>query len=331
MMILSPAKTLDLTPYDENNDFPSLTTPSCDSAKTSIVASSMKKRKKADLTKLLSISAKLGDTAYQYWSDFDLENKNNPSSKPAMFAFDGPAYKALSATTCSPSIASYLQNNLRIIDPLYGVLRPLDTIQPYRLEMASKNVLSSKEMMDGDTKLKSLADWWSAVVTSSLSSELEQKENEKILVNLASDEYSSAVTSSSLPEGTQYIKVVFQTGGKVASVHAKRARGLMARYIAEHNVQDVKGLKGFDLEGYSLKEEGKKKGEDVLVFDREKPPPKATAAKKTKAEPAKTAKTTTGAKIKTTGARKKAVSPKKRENDSSEETGTKTRAKRSRK
>ena len=159
--------------------------------------------------------------------------------------------------------------------PLYGALRPLDMMQPYRLEMATKNALD-KKTMDG---AKDLANWWKQSVTSSISQELEGRE-EKILLNVASDEYSAAVDATGLPEGTKFIKAVFQQEGRVIAVHAKRARGLMVRYLSENGVKDVDGILGFDAEGWKYVKS--KSTDDSIVFDRPKP-----AAKPKKMAPAK--------------------------------------------
>ena len=154
----------------------------------------------------------------------------------------------------------YLQSNLRIIDPLYGVLRPLDIMQPYRLEMATRNVFPTDKSMK-------LATYWQQNVTERLSEELTNR-NDLILLNLASDEYSAAVDSKSLPTGTQYIRIVFRQEGRVIAVHAKRARGLMARHLAEMKAESLEDVKSFNMEGYSfVKDES---NETALVFDRKK-------------------------------------------------------------
>lgn len=158
-----------------------------------------------------------------------------------------------------------MQSNLRIIDPLYGALRPLDLIQPYRLEMASKDILSKSEIGSH----KSLASWWSESITTSIINDLEiECNNDKVVINLASDEYSSAINSNNLSEKCRYMKIVFQQDGRVIAVHAKRARGLMVRYIAENYITDAMSIHKFDLEGYEFVSSRSKS--DLLVFDRAK-------------------------------------------------------------
>ena len=128
----------------------------------------MKARKQAEITKLLSISSNLGQTAYDYWTDFVIDDKADASSKmkmahakPCVYAFTGVAYQGLQIRECSDKTVRYLQESLRIIDPLYGILRPLDVIQPYRLEMATRCVIPD------DQKLK-LQDYWKRPITESI-------------------------------------------------------------------------------------------------------------------------------------------------------------------
>lgn len=207
----------------------------------------------------------------QYWSDMEVDVTNRDASdvKPAIYSFSGTAYNGLQPSSLDSDSMAYLQNNLRIIDPLYGVLRPLDTMQPYRLEMATRNVFPN------DKTLK-LATYWQPSVTKRLSEELVTDRSEKILLNLASDEYSAAVDQESLPAGAQFVRVVFRQEGRVIAVHAKRARGLMARYLAETRAASLDDVKLFDVEGYSFV--AKDSDETTLVFDRKKPSAKKRAA-----------------------------------------------------
>ena len=271
MMILSPAKTLDLSPFALGNYHPELgdksdnllTNPCCDAKKTSHLATVMKKQSPTQLMKLLKISSKLANVSHEYWNSFDDKNSTFPV-KPALYAFSGPAYQGINVKEMNYEHLLYLQDNLIIIDPLYGTLRPLDQIQPYRLEMATKNVTKN---------ISNLAKWWTDSVTSSLSTSLEKRHTDPILLNLASDEYSAAVDPKQLPPNTNYIKVIFRQEGKVISVHAKRARGLMVRYVAENQIDSLEGVKQFDWEGYKIV--GKEDSSDQIVFDRKKQTAKA--------------------------------------------------------
>lgn len=255
-MLLSPAKTLDLSRCAV--DLP-MTWPSCDADKTKRLAEAMKSRKEGELMKLLGISANVAKTAKQYWEDFVLDPKSSKDHKACIFAFSGAAYQGLDISQRSVESIEYMQNNLRIIDPLYGVLRPLDQIQPYRLEMATKGVLHDKSIK--------LSEYWKQSVTESICRDLESR-CDRILANLASEEYSAALDSESLPENTAYIKIIFHEEGKVISVHAKRARGLMVQYISDNKLSSIDELKNFDLEGYQYIES--KSTPNTLVFDRKK-------------------------------------------------------------
>lgn len=126
--------------------------------------------------------------------------------------------------------------------------------------MATRNVFPN----DKGTKL---AAYWQQSVTKRLAEEL-KNHKDLLLLNLASDEYSAAVDSESLPEGTQFIKVVFRQEGRVIAVHAKRARGLMARHVAETKAESLEDVKSFNMEGYAFKED--ESDETTLVFDRKK-------------------------------------------------------------
>jgi len=260
MMILSPAKTLNLSPLEHS---PATTTiPHCNVEKTKEIMQAIKKRTQAELGKLLGISANLAQTAHEYWSNMETDISNRDSSvvKPCIYAFAGTAYDGVQVSSLDEDSLQYLQSNLRIIDPLYGVLRPLDIIQPYRLEMATRNVFPNDKSMK-------LATYWQQNVTERLSDDLTNRIN-LILLNLASDEYSAAVDSKILPTDTQYIRIVFQQEGRVIAVRAKRARGLMARYLAQIKAESLEDVKSFNMEGYSfVKYES---NETMLVFDRKK-------------------------------------------------------------
>ena len=157
----------------------------------------------------------------------------------------------------------------------------MDLIQPYRLEMATKNVLPAAKMRDH----KSLASWWSSSVTKSIVDELNARgeltneSNDNIVLNLASDEYSAVMDQGQLQEsGIKYVKILFQQEGRVIAVHAKRARGLMARYIAENDALDLDAVKGFDWEGYTFVPS--RSSDSILVFDRKKPDRKIGSTKR---------------------------------------------------
>lgn len=337
-MILSPAKTLDLSPWpppntknddaSNNNDTTThnhhcqhslllshTTRPDCCPSKTIAIANAMKKYKQSELTKLLGISANIATTAVKYWNDFELpkveedddDNNNNNlnnNNKPCIFAFSGAAYQGLQISSCSNESILYMQDNLRIIDPLYGALRPLDRIQPYRLEMATKGICMVNNIDDttSNTNVIKLVDYWKETVTARLKQEIQapcsnnntDNDNDEhpvvLLLNLASDEYSAVVSAKDLPDNVRYIKVIFREQGRVIAVHAKRARGLMVRYLAEHQATTLDQVKAFNLEGYYYyhdaclgpeeSNDDDDDDDDTLVFDREKQAAKGRATKK---------------------------------------------------
>ena len=159
---------------------------------------------------------------------------------------------------------AYLQRHLRIIDPLYGCLKPLDLIQPYRLEMAAKNVLPG---------FKDLSVYWKESVTDYIAKSdiyTDNNNNSKtpcFLINLASEEYFAAVEPKILStQNIQVVKIIFQQEGRVISTHAKRARGLMVRYLANEGVTCLEQVKKFQMEGYELVSDENL----TLVFNRSK-------------------------------------------------------------
>ena len=299
-MVISPAKTLDLQPLSERDelevDHETIATISsekhtclCDVDKTNTIVNIMKNKSAAELKSLLSLSPSLTKTTHEYWKNFEMD-KNKASDALAVLTFNGPAFQGLSAHTCDKSTLSYIAQNLFVLDAVYGVLRSLDKLQAYRLEMGCKGVVESSNDTKG--KKQTLAAYWKESVTSYLGKELTNTAGKgntsspAILANLASDEYSSSIDVASLPPNTIYINTVFRHQGRVLAVHAKRARGLMARYLSETKAQTLEDVSNFNLENYSCIDVDGSKWEvtDVIgdnvqvvkmIFDRSEAPPKA--------------------------------------------------------
>ena len=186
----------------------------------------------------------------------------NSSNNFGVFTFSGPAYhQGIIPQNCNLNTLTYLAKNLYILDPVYGVLRGMDKMQPYRLEMGCKGIVG----VEGTTTKGTLATYWKDSITSCIGSQLlsitTSANNRPILVNLASEEYSSAVDIASLPRNTTFLNVVFRHKGRVVAVHAKRARGLMARYIAERGASSLLDISKFNLEGYGCICVGESSGE----------------------------------------------------------------------
>jgi len=188
----------------------------------------------------------------QLWSSQSEPGKN----RPAVFAFNGEVYRGLNVSALSESKHELMQKTLRILSGHYGLLRPLDKIMPYRLEMGTKLAIG---------KSKNLYEFWQSAVTSALNEELE---NSELIVNLASHEYTKCLDFKSIKN--RVITPVFKENKngvyKVLSVYAKYARGLMARYIIEQNVNTIDDMKAFNLDGYHWAAD--LSNEEQLVFIR---------------------------------------------------------------
>ena len=199
----------------------------------------LKQKSPKELSELMDISGKLADLNWQrnkYWkTPFTPDN-----ARQAIFAFDGDVYSGMDPYTIPKEKLETLQNKLRILSGLYGLLKPLDLIQAYRLEMGTKLPI-------GDSK--NLYEFWKPIIAKSLNKELEKGE---LFVNLASNEYFSAVDFKSLkvPVITPDFKDYKDGKLKIISFFAKKARGMMVRYIIDTNAETIDDLKGFNYEGY---------------------------------------------------------------------------------
>ncbi len=259
LTLLSPAKKLNFDPLQVDLD---ITSPRL-AGDTREIAGVAKQQSAADLKKLMHISDKLAELNEERFRAFDLDGRSN-SSKPAGLTFDGDVYWGLEAKSLDTETLAYAQDHLRILSGLYGVLRPMDAIQPYRLEMGTKMA---------NPRGKSLYDFWGSRIADSLSADLEGH-GDRTIVNLASTEYFKAVDTSAL--GAPVISASFLNvkDGEARRLmyHVKFARGLMARWIMENRVDRAEGLKDFDAEGYRF--DARASTPDELVFTRKQPPVK---------------------------------------------------------
>jgi len=197
----------------------------------------------ADIASLMKLSdnlAGLNAARFGQWNTpFTLDN-----AKQAIFSFKGDVYVGLDAETLSADDLAFAQGHLRILSGLYGLLRPLDLMQAYRLEMGTK--------LDND-RGKNLYEFWGSLITDCLNQSLKDN-NSEILVNLASTEYFKAVKAKNI--NAQIITPVFKDykNGqyKIISFYAKKARGLMVRYMINKRVENPEQLTGFDYEGYAF-------------------------------------------------------------------------------
>ena len=257
LTLLSPAKKLNMAPVETGVP---ITQPRLrdDTHELAIVA---KTQTADDLKRLMHISDNLATMNFERFQAFNLNNKSN-SAKPAGLAFDGDVYWGLEADSLSEDTLSYAQDHLRILSGLYGVLRPMDAIQPYRLEMGTK-------MLNG--RGKSLYDFWGARIADRLNADLTDHADTTV-VNLASNEYFKAVDADALGQTVIGAKFLNVKDGEARSLmyYAKQARGAMARWIMENRVDKANGLKDFNSGGYAFDAAASTPRE--LVFSRTQPP-----------------------------------------------------------
>lgn len=254
LIVVSPAKNLDYesAPVTDVHTQPAL----LDDASELIEV--CRKLSPAQLGSLMKISDKLAglnaDRFAQWHRPFSPDN-----AKQAVFAFNGDVYAGLEAETFSEQDFEFAQSHLRILSGLYGLLRPLDLMQPYRLEMGTKLE---------NPRGKDLYAFWGETITHKLNQALEAQ-GDNVLVNLASNEYFKSVKRKQLD--AMIVTPVFKDKKngqyKVISFFAKKARGLMARYIIQNQLTDVAQLKQFDLAGYQYN--GDMSNDSELVFTRE--------------------------------------------------------------
>ena len=253
LTLLSPAKTLD---FD--------TPPTTDKATQGIfldrsaeLVDVLKQYSPEELGALMKLSPKLAELNVQRFHDWCLPFTAD-NAKVAVLAFKGDVYTGLEADRLTAAQLDFAQQHVRILSGLYGVLRPLDLIQPYRLEMGTK--LANPAGRD-------LYTYWGNDITGALNSELEQQA-QKVVVNLASNEYFGAVRAEQL--NARLVTPVFkdEKNGKykIISFYAKKARGLMTRWIIEQGLDDAARLHTFDVAGYRFSEEDS--SADTLVFKR---------------------------------------------------------------
>ena len=202
------------------------------------INSELKKESIESLCDLMGISSKLGELNWTRNQDF---TKDSNYSKQAIFAFNGDVYDGLDINSLDNEKHQLVNNIIRILSGLYGILKPFDHIKPYRLEMGTKFSINGN---------KNLYDFWKSKVTNQLKSELAEDE---LIVNLASNEYFSVINSKEVSN-----KIIspqfkdFKNGTlKIISFYAKKARGLMSRFIIDNNVKSVNEIISFDSGGYS--------------------------------------------------------------------------------
>ncbi|RZJ43652.1 MAG: peroxide stress protein YaaA, partial [Brevundimonas sp.] len=235
LIVLSPAKRLDFTDAQVEVE---ATQPRF-AADTASLSRTTRNLNQADLRRLMSISADLAKLNQQRFKAFDPEAEG---ALPAALAFAGDVYQGLAARELKTADLTWAQDRIRILSGLYGLLRPLDAIQPYRLEMGTRLKTRRGE---------SLYDFWGDRIAKQLNADAEGQAD-PTLVNLASQEYFHAADRKALklPVVTPHFYESKSGERKIISFFAKRARGTMARYAIDERIDRAEGLKGFDRDGY---------------------------------------------------------------------------------
>lgn len=235
-MVISPAKSLQ---FDSQLPSINFTTPNF-SEEAKLINGLLKKKTSKALSELMHISDKLAQLNWKRNQLFNSHESNN--RRPAIFTFNGDVFHGLDANTLSLEKIHRMQNQLRILSGLYGLLRPLDLIQPYRLEMGTNFSLGTH---------KNLYDFWKDKTTQQLNLEMEEGE---LFVNLASNEYFNVIDIKKL-----VAKIVtpqfkdFKNGKlKIISFFAKKARGMMVRHLVDVNAKTIEDIKTFNSDGYSF-------------------------------------------------------------------------------
>ncbi len=256
LILVSPAKTLD---FDSAPLIPDNTQPQFLDHSQELI-DQLKKMPAPKVGKLMHISDKLADLnadRYKTWQQPLTPGK----AKQSIFAFQGDVYIGLDANTMKKRDLQFAQKHLRILSGLYGVLRPLDLMLPYRLEMGTKLV---------NKRGQNLYHFWGDNVTDLLNAELAEQKS-RLVVNLASNEYFKVVNKNKLP--TDLISPVFKDKKngeyKLISFFAKKARGMMARYIIDNRIKKADDLKDFDTAGYKYSKKLSTETEPVFTRDQE--------------------------------------------------------------
>ena len=254
LALISPAKTLD---YESTLPTDTHTLPRLLDQSQQLIDVS-RKLSATEIAKLMTVSEKIATLNVARFNDWN-QDFNFANARQAIFAFKGDVYTGLDAYALADQEIAYAQQHLRMLSGLYGLLRPLDLMMPYRLEMGTKLA---------NPRGHNLYEFWGNIITDLINEDLVAVKSE-LLVNIASDEYYKSVKESKIK--ADIIKPVFldQKNGKykVISFYAKKARGLMARYIIENKIERAEDLKSFNTDGYYFDAESSLKGE--LVFKRD--------------------------------------------------------------
>lgn len=256
LVLLSPAKNLNFDPV--TRDLP-VSQPDFLKESRQLVKTA-RSLTKGELKKLMNLSDKLTELNYERFKAFKTPFTED-NAKPAGLTFAGDVYQGLDANTLSDADLTWAQDHIRILSGLYGLLRPLDLMQAYRLEMGRPLKTSKAEDLYG---------FWGSKLTKAINAAAD----DEAIINLASNEYFGAIQADKLQGRliTPQFKDIKDGKARVLSFFAKKARGLMARYIIENRLNDPQEIKGFHTEGYTFN--AKLSDGDTWVFSRKQPAPK---------------------------------------------------------
>ena len=252
LIVISPAKTLDYSVDPKSNH----TAPQFLSQSSKLIKT-LKEKEPKDIASLMGLSDKLATLNFDRYQSWKAAKSVSSDAKPSMLVFKGDVYQGLNAEDFSNKDLKFAQKHLRILSGLYGILRPMDIMKPYRLEMGTKLETS---------KGKNLYEFWGELVQNNVIDDLSSQKSD-LLINLASKEYFSVL--GKMPEFINVVSPVFKDykSGKykIISFYAKKARGLMARWIIQNKVTDFEELINFDLDGYKYSKAESTSSEPVFL------------------------------------------------------------------
>ena len=252
LIVLSPAKTLDYSVDPKSNH----TAPQF-LIQSSKLIKTLKEKEPKDIASLMGLSDKLATLNFDRYQSWKAAKSVSSDAKPSMLVFKGDVYQGLNAEDFSNKDLKFAQKHLRILSGLYGILRPMDIMKPYRLEMGTKLETS---------KGKNLYEFWGELVQNNVIDDLSSQKSD-LLINLASKEYFSVL--GKMPEFINVVSPVFKDykSGKykIISFYAKKARGLMARWIIQNKITDFEELINFDIDGYKYSKAESTTSEPVFL------------------------------------------------------------------
>ena len=253
-VLLSPAKTLN---FNLATEFPEPSI-SIFSKEAEILVKKLKKKSVKNIAEMMHLSVELAELNYFRFQNWENPNQILESNRPCIYAFAGEVYKGFDAVSLTADQITVAQSKIRILSGLYGLLKPLDLIYPYRLEMGTK--------WDISPKVKNLYSFWGAKIINSLNHEMIEKgENE--IINLASVEYFKSIDLKKCKHKiiTPIFKEFKNGQSKIVMMHAKHARGAMARYIVVNNINSADQLKHYNIDGYQLDTHQSNENEFVFI------------------------------------------------------------------